>query len=161
MDGIKNFVKDKNVEISYAKGIDWNLKTFNKVPSEYLSFNGEKGLRGLYFPNSSLTGKPVIEKQDKELDFKWTLYSPDPEKLQPDNYSVKWEGKLEAPASGKYKLGLRGNNGFRLYLNGKLVVDQWEKLSYSTKTTDIDFVKGQKYDIAVEFRENRGRPILN
>lgn len=53
-------------------------------------------------------------------------------------------------------MGLRGNNGFRLYLNGKLVVDQWEKLSYSTKTTDIDFVKGQKYDIAVEFRENRG-----
>jgi beta-glucosidase len=33
------------------------------------------------------------------------------------------EGKLEAPASGKYKLGLRGNDGFRLYLNGKLLID--------------------------------------
>jgi beta-glucosidase len=76
--------------------------------------------------------------------------------LQPDNYSIKWEGKLEAPASGKYKLGLQGNDGFRLYLNGKLLIDQWEKLSYSTQTTDVDFVKGQKYDIVIEFHENRG-----
>ena len=30
-------------------------------------------------------------------------------------------GKLEAPASGKYKLGLRGNDGFRLYLDGKII----------------------------------------
>ncbi|MCP1253366.1 MULTISPECIES: glycoside hydrolase family 3 N-terminal domain-containing protein [Elizabethkingia] len=156
LDGIKDFVKGKGVEISYAKGIDWNLKTFNRVPSQYLSFNGEKGLKGLYFPNSNLTGKPVIEKQDEQIGFKWTLYSPDPEKLQPDNYSIKWEGKLEAPTSGKYKLGLQGNDGFRLYLNGKLVVDQWEKLSYSAQTTDVDFVQGQKYDIVIEFHENRG-----
>lgn len=65
LDGIKNFVKNKNIEVSYAKGIDWNLKTFMQVPSEYLSFKGEKGLRGLYFSNSNLTGKPVIDKQDE------------------------------------------------------------------------------------------------
>ena len=59
-----------------------------QVPSEYLSFKGEKGLRGLYFSNSNLTGKPVIDKQDEQIEFKWTLYSPDPEKLQPDNYSI-------------------------------------------------------------------------
>ena len=80
--------------------------------------------------------------------------------MQPDNYSIKWEGKLEAPASGKYKLGLRGNDGFRLYLNGKLLIDRWEKLSYSTQTTDVDFVQGQKYDIAIEFHENRGEANL-
>lgn len=48
-----------------------------QVPSEYLSFKGEKGLRGLYFSNSNLTGKPVIDKQDEQIEFKWTLYSPD------------------------------------------------------------------------------------
>lgn len=156
LDGIKNYVKNKNIEIAYAKGIDWNLQKFVTVSAEFLSSENRKGLRGHYFSNPDLKGNPVFEKQDGQISFKWTLYSPDPEKLQPDNYSVRWTGKLEAPNSGKYQLGLRGNDGFRLYVNGKLMIDNWEKLSYSTKTADMDFVKGRKYDIAVEFRENRG-----
>lgn len=156
LDGIKNFVKNKNIEINYSKGIDWNLKDFVTVSTEFLSSENQKGLKGNYFSNSDLKGNPAFEKQDEQLNFKWTLYSPNPEKLQSDNYSVRWTGKLEAPDSGKYQLGLRGNDGFRLYLNEKLVIDNWEKLSYSTKTVDIDFNKGQKYDIVVEFHENRG-----
>lgn len=156
LDGIKSFTKNKNIEITYSKGIDWNVKEFTTVPTEFLSADNKKGLKGNYFSNSSLKGTPVVERKDEQLSFKWTLYSPDPEKLQPDNYSVRWTGKLDAPDSGKYKLGLRGNDGFRLYLNGKLVIDQWEKLSYSTKTIDVDFSKGQTYDITVEFHENRG-----
>ena len=156
LEGIKNFVKNKNVEITYSKGIDWNLKKLVTVPTEFLSSENQKGLKGIYFSNSDLKGTPEFEKQDEQLNFKWTLYSPNPEKLQPDNYSIRWTGKLDAPTSGKYQLGLRGNDGFRLYLNGKLLIDNWEKLSYSTQTVDVDFTKGQKYNIAVEFRENRG-----
>jgi len=156
LDGIKNFVKNKNIEIIYSKGIDWDLKNFATVPTEFLSSENEKGLMGSYFSNSDLKGNPVFERQDEQLNFKWTLYSPNPEKLQPDNYSVRWTGKLAVPNSGKYQLGLRGNDGFRLYLNGKLMIDNWEKLSYSTKTVNIDFMKGQKSDIVVEFHENRG-----
>jgi len=156
LDGIQNFVKNKNIEITYSRGIDWNLKKFVAVPAEFLSSENQQGLKGHYFSNSDLKGNPAFEKQDGQINFKWTLYSPDPEKLQPDNYSVRWTGKLEAPNSGKYQLGLRGNDGFRLYVNGKLMIDNWEKLGYSTKTFDADLVKGQKYDITVEFRENRG-----
>lgn len=156
LNGIKNFVKNKNIEVNYSKGIDWNLKNFTTVPVDFLSSENKKGLKGIYFSNSDLKGNPAFEKQDEQLNFKWTLYSPNPEKLQPDNYSIRWTGRLEAPDSGKYQLGLRGNDGFRLYLNGELLIDNWEKLSYSTKTVDIDFTKGQKYDIAVEFHENRG-----
>ena len=156
LEGIRNFVKNKDIEIIYSKGIDWNLKKFVTVPAEFLSSGNQKGLKGSYFANPDVKGTPAFERQDEQLNFKWTLYSPDPEKLRPDNYSVRWTGKLQAPESGKYRLGLRGNDGFRLYLNGKLMIDNWEKLSYSTKTLDLDFVKGRKYDMAVEFHENRG-----
>ncbi|NIF06572.1 beta-glucosidase [Chryseobacterium sp. Tr-659] len=156
VEGLKNYTKNKGIEIIYSKGIDWNVKDFTTISNQYLSFENKKGLKGIYFSNTTLKGNPAFEKQDEQLNFKWTLYSPDPEKLQPDHYSIRWTGKLEAPDSGKYQLGLRGNDGFRLYVDGKLVIDQWEKLSYSTKTTNIDFVKGKKYDITVEFHENRG-----
>ena len=113
-------------------------------------------MKGSYFADTDLSGNPAFERLDQQLNFKWTLYSPNPEKLQPDQYSVRWKGQLEAPETGKYQVGLRGNDGFRMYLNGKLMIDQWEKLSYSTKTVEVDFAKGQKYDLTVEFREDRG-----
>ena len=156
LDGIKNLAENKNIEVLYSKGIDWNIKEFMTVPAEVLSFENQKGLKGSYFSDSELKGKLEFEKQDEQLNFKWTLYSPNPEKLQPDNYSIRWTGKLEAPKSGKYQLGLRGNDGFRLFLNGSLLIDNWEKLSYSTKTVEVEFNKGQKYDMVVEFHENRG-----
>lgn len=156
LQGMKNFTRDKNIEILYAKGITWDIKEFKTVPSDLLSFENKKGLQGLYFSNSSLKGSSAFERQDEQINFKWTLYSPDPETLQPDHYSIRWTGKLKAPDQGKYQLGLRGNDGFRLYFNGKLIVDQWEKLGYSTKTAAVELVKDQKYDIVIEFRENRG-----
>lgn len=156
LDGIKNLAENKNIEVLYSKGIDWNMKDFLTVPAEVLSSENQKGLKASYFSDSELKGNPAFERQDEQLNFKWTLYSPNPEKLQPDNYSIRWTGKLEAPKSGKYQLGLRGNDGFRLFLNGSLLIDHWEKLSYSTKTVEVEFNKGQKYDIVVEFHENRG-----
>lgn len=151
LEGIKNFVQNKNIEVTYSKGIDWNVKEFTTVPTEVLSFENQKGLKGKYFSNSELKGNPAFEKQDEHINFKWTLYSPNPEKLQPDNYSVLWTGKLSAPYSGTYQLGLRGNDGFRLFVNGKLVIDNWEKLSYSTKTVALNFEKGKYMILRLNF----------
>ncbi|MFN1215702.1 glycoside hydrolase family 3 N-terminal domain-containing protein [Chryseobacterium kwangjuense] len=156
LEGIKSFTKDKNIEVLYAKGITWDLKHFKTVPAGLLSFENNKGLKGQYFSNPELKGTAAFERHDEQINFKWTLYSPDPEKLQPDHYSIRWTGKLSAPDTGKYQFGLRGNDGFRLYLDGKLIIDQWEKSGYSTKTAAIDFVKNRKYDIVIEFRESRG-----
>ncbi|KXH85025.1 beta-glucosidase [Chryseobacterium kwangjuense] len=156
LEGIKSFTKDKNIEVLYAKGITWDLKHFKTVPAGLLSFENNKGLKGQYFSNPELKGTAAFERHDEQINFKWTLYSPDPEKLQPDHYSIRWTGKLSAPDTGKYQFGLRGNDGFRLYLDGKLIIDQWEKSGYSTKTAAIDFVKNRKYDIVIEFCESRG-----
>jgi beta-glucosidase len=156
VEGIRSFCKNKDIDIIYSKGIDWDLKKLETVSEEFLSFDNKKGLKGSYFSNTEFSGQPAFERQDEQLNFKWTLYSPDPEKLQPDNYSVQWTGKLKAPESGTYQLGLRGNDGFKVFLNGKLIVDRWEKLSYSTQTAEVNFTKGKDYDIRVEFRENRG-----
>ena len=49
-----------------------------------------------------------------------------------------------------------GNDGFRLYLNSQLIIDKWEKQTYSTQLTDFIFEKGKQYDIRVEFFEPVG-----
>ena len=75
-------------------------------------------------------------------------------------YSVRWTGQLISPVSGSYKIGLEGNDGYRLYINDKLMIDQWSKQSYRTVLADYLFEKGKRYNIKVEFYEPRGNASI-
>jgi len=89
----------------------------------------------------------------------WTLYAPD-RKLNKDNYSARWTGKLTAPKTGEFQIGLEGNDGFRLFINDKLLIDQWEKVSYHQRLVPFNFVKDQSYSIRVEFHETKGNAYI-
>ncbi len=156
LEGIRNKGKQDSKNIHYEKGITWDLKEFQVIPNKFLFQEGQNGLVGEYFANSLLEGSPTIQRIDNKVDFHWTLSSPDSKKLQKDNYSVKWKGELKAPATGEYKVGLRGNDGFRLYINGEKVIDRWEKLSYSTDKVEMKMQKDELYTILIEYKEERG-----
>ncbi len=67
---------------------EWTTIPANNL---FTNVNGktQNGLQGEYFNNIRLTGEPVITRVDHQIDFGWTLYSPDP-KINYDFYSVKW-----------------------------------------------------------------------
>ncbi len=163
LDGIRNKM-GKQVSVGYAKGCDRLNVEYAPVASENLSctIDGktENGLKGEYYNNVTLGGKPVFTRLDPKVQFQWTLFSPDPEKLSYDFYSVRWTGKLKAPESGKFKIGIDGNDGYRLYLNNQLVIDDWEKLSKQVKLTDYTFEKGKEYDIRIEYFEPAGNAFF-
>lgn len=114
-----------------------------------------RGLTGFYFDNPRLEGAPKVVRTDEGVDFRWTLYAPDPS-LPYDWFSVRWTGYLQAPETGTFRIGLEGNDGFRLYLDDQLVIDNWVKGSYGTRVADFPFVKDRKYRIRIEFFETSG-----
>ncbi len=158
LDGIKKRA-GRNVEVLYAPGCGRSTLEWVPVPENILStqLDGVKkaGLNAEYFNNVSLSGKPALTRIDKNIDFSWTLFSPD-SLINLDFYSVRWTGFLQAPKSGKFKIGLEGNDGFRLYINDKLIIDNWQKQTYSTKLADYVFEKDKLYKIRVEFFEPNG-----
>jgi beta-glucosidase len=89
----------------------------------------------------------------------WTLSSPH-KKIPVDFYSARWTGKINSPKTGKVKIGLDGNDGFRLYINNDLIIDDWKKQTYSTVLADYYFEKGKTYDIRIEFFEPVGNAHL-
>ncbi|WP_423126977.1 glycoside hydrolase family 3 N-terminal domain-containing protein [Gaoshiqia sp. Z1-71] len=163
LDGIKNKLSNQT-EVRYAKGCDRENIEYVTVGSDFLSCTTsgktQKGLNGEYFNNVTLTGKPVFTRVDPQVQFQWTLFSPDPEKLTYDFYSVRWTGKLKAPASGNYKIGIDGNDGYRLYLNDKLLIDNWQKLSKQTILADFSFEKDKEYNIRIEYYEPVGNAFF-
>ena len=78
------------------------------------------------------------------------------EKLTYDFYSVRWTGKLKAPESGSFKIGIDGNDGYRLYLEGQLVLDNWTKRSRQVSLVEFTFEAGREYDLMIEFYEPVG-----
>jgi beta-glucosidase len=163
LDGIKEKVGSTAI-IKFVEGVGRNENNWKVISSDYLSHAGNNGkttgLKAEYFANLQPDTKPVLTRIDKQINFNWTLYSPDP-LLQADHYSVRWTGQLTADQTGKYKIGLDGNDGYRLYINNTLLIDNWQKQTYSTHLADYDFEKGKTYNIRVEFYESLGNAHIH
>ena len=164
LDGVKSKL-GKSVSVRYAKGCSREDVQYVTIPSDALScvVDGkvQKGLKGEYFSNVTLSGAPALTRIDPQLQFQWTLFSPDPNVLPYDFYSVRWTGKLKAPATGKFKIGVDGNDGYRIYIDNKLIVDDWKKLSKQAILKDFTFEKGREYDIRVEYYEPAGNAFFS
>lgn len=160
LDGIKTKVKGK---VSYAPGCGRETVEFVTIPTRnLLTENGlENGLNGEYFSNSNLEGDPVLSRIDKRMKFGWTLFSPDPEKIDYDCYSIRWTGKLVAPETGTFEIGVEGDDGYRIYIDDKLVLNNWRKQTYERKTVAYNFRKDKAYDIKIEFYETIGNARFN
>jgi beta-glucosidase len=157
LDGIKQ--KAVNTKVLYAEGAGIKSDEWMVVPSTYLHYNNEEGFHATYFSNIDLSGSPAVERTDKQINFLWTLSSPD-KKIPLDFYSARWTGNIQSPKTGTFKIGLDGNDGFRLYINNKLIIDNWKKQTYSTILVNHYFEKDKQYAIRIEFFEPNGNAHL-
>jgi len=146
-------------QVYYSEGVGRYDSSYKVIPPIFLSDNGKPGLKAEYFSGRDMSGKPDLVRTDALIDFLWTLYAPDA-RLNRDFYAARWTGTLTAPRTGNYKIGLTGNDGYRLYINDQLVVDQWQKLSYHTTLKNYNFEAGKKYHIKVEFYETNGNGTI-
>ncbi|MCD2423943.1 glycoside hydrolase family 3 C-terminal domain-containing protein [Niabella pedocola] len=150
-------------EILYAPGPGRMNDLWKTVPADLLwHYEGgglKKGLRFAVFDRIDFSGMPVDTGIDRELSKLWTLSRPS-SKLQQDFYAVRWEGVIRPDVSGNYQLGLSGNDGFRLYIDGRLVIDNWKKESFHTQLIPVSFVKGKTYQLRIEYYEPVGNGKL-
>ncbi len=148
------------VTVHYAEGCRRDDIRYVTVPADALSCEWEgrlqPGLQGEYFNNVAWEGDPALVRRDPQLQFQWTLFSPDPEKLSYDFYSVRWTGKITAPHTGRFQIGVDGNDGYRLYVDGKLLIDNWTKRTRQARLADFDFEQGRAYALRIEFYEPTG-----
>ena len=115
--------------------------------------SSQHGLRGEYFNNRELKGDPALVRTDSQVNFEWGTMSPAPQVVE-DNFSVRWSGKLATPDSGNYQIGISGNGGMRLVIDGQTVIEELTNRRTRSITKEITFEKGRTYDIRLEYFEN-------
>ncbi|HEY3779679.1 MAG TPA: TIM-barrel domain-containing protein [Fimbriimonadaceae bacterium] len=122
------------------------------VSGDLLKTNdGQPGLTGEYFPNTSLSGAPVITRVDKTIDFNWNAGSP-ADRIPKENFSIRWSGTLgPVPETGDYHVAVRVDDGCRLFVDGKELIDDWNGHSETTDSATVHLDKGQSYDLRLEY----------
>jgi beta-glucosidase len=138
------------------------------IDAEFLSPSAgakEHGLRGEYFKNRNLAGPPALVRVDSKVDFLWYRGSPTDEAaargevtrdqaLGVDDFSVRWTGQLVAPATGTYSIHLSGDDGYRLYVDGRLVIDSWtEGRGPRVTSAPVRLEAGRPYALKLEYFE--------
>jgi beta-glucosidase len=158
LDGLRDRLGSK-VSIQYTPGPGRTSPTHVPVPSDYLStiVDGslEHGLSASYYDNIDLSGPPRVTRTDPRIDFGWTLNSPHRD-IPYDWYSVRWTGTISAPSSGAYHLGVEGNDGYRLFLDDSLIIDNWHKRSYGVRLANVSLTPGASHALRLEYFESTG-----
>ena len=166
--GIREAVGPKT-KVVYARGSDLaeNFPVYERAPSAVLRTPDDKpGLHVDYFDNRDMTGAPLFSGTDTTLDSDWKDKAPRAD-MDPDNFGVRWTGRLRVAHTGMYRLGLIGTVKFQLALDDSVIV----RSVYPTHDGEfpdprqaqcdpIRLEAGREYKIVVEGRESYGEAQL-
>ncbi len=161
----------KGVEVRYARGVDLvegrdDPSATPLIEATYLRpsvDSPERGLRGEYFRTADLSGTPALVRTDAQIGFRWDRGSPTDNLLARgeaapgqgipnDNFSIRWSGQLLPPVSGRYRIEAAADDGYRLYVDGKRVLDHWTTSDrLQGDGVDLDLEAGRAYEVKLEY----------
>ena len=104
------------------------------------------------FPTIPADKKPTIKRVDKNLNFKSTSMTFPDTKLQ-SHFAIRWTGKLRVPKDGKYTFFLESDDGSRLFIDGKQVVDNGGLHEMQGDSGSVELKAGD-HDLKVDYFEN-------
>lgn len=148
LDGIRNRVGD-DIKIVYAP---W--KSSSSGYEMITKANFPNGLKAEYYNNKHLQGTPQV-RTDENINFEPANQAPDPF-LPESPLSIRWSGDLVPSVSGKYTLAFATDDGCRLYIDDKMVIDSWKNRGLTTDSVVVTLEKDKKYRLVAEYFDNAG-----
>lgn len=106
--------------------------------------------RGEYFDNPTLTGAPVVVRNDFDVKFNWERGAPDP-RVPVDYFSARWTRALGFE-SKIYRFSIQCDDGARVWVDDNLIIDEWHAASPPVYTRDVSLSAGL-HPVRIEFYE--------
>ena len=155
LEGIKEKAEPLGIKIDYALGCTISEASLLPVEEKYfgkVEGTDKTGVVGEYFDNMNLSGKPILTRIDSTINFYFGTGSPAPG-IPEDHFSIRWKGKL-IPPQAVHKIGTSNDDGARLYIDGKLVIDDWKDHAEQQTSADVNLLPGKEYNIEFDMYDN-------
>jgi beta-glucosidase len=141
--------------IKYVEGTQFLSKHVDPVPAELLSTDGKPGVKASYSRLELDWGvgakKPEVlaSRVETNIDL-----SPDKLPIQARGIrplSVHWETELTPRETGQYYLGLQGDGGFRISVNGNVASTSYDTNGIETKLTSVHLEAGKPVKLEANY----------
>ena len=106
-----------------------------------------------YWNNITLSNTPAMQRSEPNLDWDWGGGSPG-DGVNNDHFSARWTRYIDVPA-GPYRFYATSDDGIRVWLDNKLIIDQWHDQSVFSYSADVSLSPGH-HEVRVEYYENSG-----
>ena len=107
----------------------------------------------LYYNNKDLSGAPVETRVDSKIHFDWGTGSPG-SAVNSDGFSALWTS-VNSFEAATYKFTSTSDDGVRLYVDGTLVIDDWNIHPATEKSGEIALSAGN-HTVQVRYFEDTG-----
>lgn len=113
--------------------------------------------RAVYWNNTALEGAPVLERSEVAIDYDWGEGSPHPA-VRSDRFSARWTRYIDVEP-GAYRFTATSDDGLRLWLDDRLLIDQWYEHAPLTYSAEI-YLGPEHHRLAVEYFEKSGAALV-
>jgi beta-glucosidase len=113
-----------------------------------------------FFNNMNLEGAPAYRGTVKKIDIRLASGNKPAENVNPINFSSRFEGTFTAPQTGTIEFVISHDDGYRLYVDGKLLSDRWKVRADTRTECRIDVEKGRKYRLKLEHVQAEGGSVI-
>ena len=113
-----------------------------------------------YFDQRDFKGKRV-KRSETQIDHDWQYGAPLDKKhgFGPDTFSVRWTGRLRAGAAGEYRFTTTSDDGVRLWVNGKRIIDRWHDQGPTDHSGTMQLKAGATVALRMDYYENGGGAV--
>ncbi len=127
------------------------------VEGKYLTTpDGKPGVQIEYFNDERLRNK-VSTAFDPEVNYTWPgpPLKAWPEGLRNgDHFSARVTGFITPPETGTFEIGAIGDDGFRVWIDGKQICNDWRSADPRYSGGKVELVKGQKVSFRIDYYQN-------
>jgi hypothetical protein len=119
-------------------------------PDHTADVSARHGLLGTYYKDAAFSGA-TTSRIDPTIDFNWSEREPLPG-FSRTNLSVRWSGQVKADYSEEYTFYVFANDGVRLWVDDKLLIDRAEQSWVAENLGSLPLVAGEKYDLRLQLQ---------
>ena len=149
LDGIRNLVGN-NVKVVHAPWVS-SAEGYEPIGKEFFP----QGLKAEYYTNKHLQGSPKATRIEEEIYYDPASQPPDPVRSYAP-MSARWTGDLRPTVSGEYVISLKTDDGCRMWIDGKKIIDSWVDRAAAEDKVPVMLEAGKSYKIVVEYYDGGG-----
>jgi beta-glucosidase len=153
-EGIQKLMGSK-ISFTYEKGI---TDPFSSAASSVFFTDSNASIQGLvgnYYPDMNFQSATHYDRTDTHIDFHWNNQLP-MSNIPAYKFSVRWTGYIKPIQSGNYDFVVRGDDGFRLWVNNQLIIDEWRDQGALTKIYMVHLEANTVYPVKLEYYQDGG-----